>query len=137
MARKNEAPRRMVVGDETYVWSVRHDHSRRGEGDERHCRTLLTVRRPGGTGRLVLTFEAGPGRMVAEAFMPAGAVETADSPMVNLHEPGTARAFLDAALAGGWDPQGRTTLLVDGWPLLPGVAAERAGAAGPGLQDRP
>ncbi|MFJ5268773.1 hypothetical protein [Streptomyces sp. NPDC088358] len=50
---------------------------------------------------------------------------------LNLHEPGAVRALLDVALARGWHPEERRPVEVDGWLLLEGAAAVRAGDAGP------
>lgn len=120
----------MVVGDGTFLWWVRHDHvAGEGEGAGRRCRNLLTVRRAGVTGRLLVVFAEGPGRMVSDGFLPSGAVTTAGGPALNLHEPGTARAFLDAALAAGAQLPDRATCAVDGWAFFDAVAATRGSAA--------
>ncbi|MEV7179732.1 hypothetical protein [Kitasatospora sp. NPDC093679] len=130
MTRSERKPRRMVVGEEVFLWSVGHDHaSDDGEGDGRRCRNLLTVRRAGVNGRLLLVFAEGPGRMVSDGFLPSGAVTTAGGPVLNLHEPGTARAFLDAALAAGAQLPDRTTCAVDGWAFFDAVADLRTAAA--------
>lgn len=50
---------------------------------------------------------------------------------MNLHEPGSVRALLDAASTRGWQPEGRRVVEIDGWSLLEAAAAARAGATGP------
>ncbi|WP_449484964.1 hypothetical protein [Streptomyces avidinii] len=45
---------------------------------------------------------------------------------LNLHEPGSVRALLDAALAHGWQPEERRPTEVDGWPLLEAAASTRS-----------
>lgn len=45
---------------------------------------------------------------------------------LNLHEPGVARALLDAGLARGWQPGERRAVEVDGWPLLEAATARAA-----------
>lgn len=40
----------------------------------------------------------------------------------NLHEPGVARRFLDAAGARGLLPDTQRTVETDGWPLLEAIA---------------
>ncbi|MEV6209339.1 hypothetical protein [Kitasatospora sp. NPDC051914] len=129
MARKDGGPRRMVVGDEVYLWWVRHDH----QGDPgyvRGCRNVLSVRRSDAAGRLAIAFAGGSGRLVTDGFLPSGAVATADGPVLNLHEPGIARALLDAALSDGWDPDAPVVRAVDGWPLYAAVVAGRGPSPG-------
>ncbi|NUT45612.1 MAG: hypothetical protein HOV86_37035 [Thermoactinospora sp.] len=118
MVRNDRKPRRLVVGEETYIWTVRHAHDQ-----GRDCRETLTLRRDGTRGRAQVVFRSGEGRVVSGGFyMPSGSVAT-DGAWLNLHLPGTVRALLDEVIAGGWDPVDPTTLQVDGWSLIEKVAA--------------
>ncbi|SCD44196.1 hypothetical protein GA0115240_108016 [Streptomyces sp. DvalAA-14] len=56
MTRSSRTPRTLVVGDERFLWSVRHEHHGE-EGRYADCRDVLTLRRPGALGRLELVFE--------------------------------------------------------------------------------
>ncbi|MFG3114569.1 hypothetical protein ACGF4C_09240 [Streptomyces sp. NPDC048197] len=58
--------------------------------------------------------------------MASGAVGTTNGPLLNLHEPGTVRAFLDEALTKGWRPDDPLTTEMDGWRLFDTVATRRA-----------
>ncbi|WP_335974532.1 MULTISPECIES: hypothetical protein [Streptomycetaceae] len=128
MARSSSRPRRLTVGDTTFLWSVRHRHD--GEpGRWTDCREVLCVRRLDTRGGLRIVFRGGPGRLVPDGYAPSGAVGTADGPWLNLHEPGTVRAFLDEATARGWDPAAPAPQQVDGWPLFSAAAARRRSTA--------
>jgi hypothetical protein len=105
--------RRLVVGEHTYLWSVRHRHS-----DGRDCQEVLTVHRLGTRGRLRIVFAEGPGRRVPDGLVHSGAVGDAAGSWLNLHLPGTVRALLDAALAAGWRPDDPATGQMDGWSLF-------------------
>lgn len=126
MPRRARKARRLLVGEETYLWSVGHSHRVVEGGGYQGCAESLTMRRHGARGSLRVTFAVGPGRYVPDGIsMPSGAVAT-DEASLNLYEPGTARAVLDAALAAGWDPDAPPRLLLDGWTLFPTVTACRA-----------
>lgn len=45
---------------------------------------------------------------------------------IGLHEPGTVRALLDEAIAGGWDADDPATTQADGWAHFDVVAGRRA-----------
>lgn len=49
----------------------------------------------------MISFRAAPGRLVPDGFVHSGGVGTTEGGFLNLHEPGTVRAFLDAAMARG------------------------------------
>jgi hypothetical protein len=126
MTRSSRTPRRLVVGDDTFLWSVRHEHHG-DEGRYEDCREVLTVRRPGALGRLQVVFEGSPDHLVPDGRTPSGEVGTAHGPWLNLHEPGTVRALLDEARARGCRVSGDGTELVDGWALFATVAAAGSG----------
>ncbi|NUP40519.1 MAG: hypothetical protein HOY76_26740, partial [Streptomyces sp.] len=50
---------------------------------------------------------------------PTSTIGDRDRGWLNLHEPGVARAFLDAALAQGWQPGAKSGQEIDGWTLFP------------------
>ncbi|MFE4957025.1 hypothetical protein ACFRCW_23740 [Streptomyces sp. NPDC056653] len=117
MVRSSRKPRRLVVGDETFLWSVGHHHRTDG-GLYQACREVLTIRRSGARGRLLVVFRAGPGRLVPDGLLPSGAVGTAAGSWLNLHEPGTVKALLDEAVSRGWHPDNPPTEQLDGWGLF-------------------
>ncbi|MEU3775548.1 hypothetical protein AB0F11_20470 [Streptomyces sp. NPDC032472] len=136
MPRNPKKPRRLVADGRTYLWSLRHGHSELPDGGPtaRQCRQTLTLSpQPAGSGGpLRIVFVAGPGRYVpGGAPLGSGDVGYLRGPDLNLHEPGAVRALLDAALAGGWQPEDRRPVELDGWPLLEAAAAARAGGADP------
>ncbi|WP_042453181.1 hypothetical protein [Streptacidiphilus jiangxiensis] len=131
MSRRGRAARRLVVGEETYLWQVGHDHRRVDDvATGRHrfldCREVLTIRRAGTEARLRLVFAAGPGRLVSDGLLPSGALG-ADGAWLNLHEPGAVRALLEQATARGWRFEGHQATDVDGWPLFGAVVDLRNG----------
>ncbi|WP_195911073.1 hypothetical protein [Streptomyces kaniharaensis] len=122
--RRSRKARRLVVGDETYLWTVRHAHDVEDGYHYRDCREILTLRRHGAHGRLLLVFLGGEGRLVPDGYGPSGVVGTGGH-WLNLNEPGTARALLDEAVARGWDAAGPAAVEVDGWAYFTPVAARR------------
>jgi hypothetical protein len=94
--------------------------------DYKDCRDLVTIRRSGARGRLVVSFPEGPGRRVSDGCGADGVVGSRESGWLNLHEPGTVRALLDEARAGGWEPDDPAVKAIDGWLLLGPVAARRS-----------
>ncbi len=121
-----------MVDGETFLWSLSHTHRALGDGQYEDCCETLVLRLFTARGRLRIVFRAGPGRLVPDGYlMPSGAVGTALGTTLNLHEPGTARALLDAALARGWRPDHPSGEEMDGWTLFDAVAARR-GPASPG-----
>jgi hypothetical protein len=126
MPRSEKTARRLVVDGETFLWSLHHVHDAVGNGGFHGCREILVIRRFTARGRLHIVFRSGPDRLVPDGYvMPSGAVGTANGPLLNLHEPGTVRAFLDEALANGWQPDDPPTQEMDGWRLFDSVAARR------------
>lgn len=124
MPRRDDRARRLVAGEATYLWSVRHAHRVPAAGGA--CAEAVVLRREGSHGSLRITFAAGPGRAVPDGLLPSGVVGTG-SEALNLHQPGTARALLDEALARGWDPAAATGETVDGWTLFAATHARRHG----------
>jgi len=131
MARSSKKARRLVAGDETFLWTVRHEH-RVEHGRPEGCRTVLDLRRAGARGRLLTVFRQGAGRPAPGGWLPSGTVGSAEEGWLNLHEPGTVRALLDEALRRGWDPDDPVPLRTDGWRVFGAVAAARGGAERPG-----
>jgi hypothetical protein len=119
------------VGEETYRWSLGHEH-RMVDEPRRYldCREVLTLRRQGSPGRVLIVFEARPGHLVPDGYLPSGAVGTDRGGFINLYQPGTVRALLGEALTRGWDPARPGALSLDGWLLFDAVAAHRAGRRG-------
>lgn len=110
------------------MWTVRHSHRKGDDGRPLDCRQTLSLSpQPAGTsGPLRIVFSDGPGR-----YLPGGGpfgcgdVGFTQGAGLNLHEPGSVRALLDAALVGGWKPGERRAVEVDGWCLLERAAAAR------------
>ncbi|MEU3451155.1 hypothetical protein AB0H29_28605 [Streptomyces thermolilacinus] len=112
-----------------FVWSLRHSHRTRDDAGQVACGEVLSIRRCGARGRLRLVFRVGPGRIVPDGYpVPSGVVGTAPDRTLNLHEPGTVRAFPDVALRRGWDPDGPVPREPDGWSLLDEAHTLRTGA---------
>jgi hypothetical protein len=133
VGRSSRKARRLLVSDETYLWSLGHGHrveyvqSGRFQGcpDYKDCRDLVTVRRHGARGRLVISFPGGPGRRVSDGCGAACLVGSGENGWLNLHEPGTVRALLEQALATGWQPDDPAVKEIDGWHFFGAVAAQR------------
>ncbi|MBT2508048.1 hypothetical protein J7I98_19590 [Streptomyces sp. ISL-98] len=126
MSRSEKKSRRLVVDDKTFLWWVTHRH-RAEEGRFLDCCEILDIRPFGERGRLLITFQDGPGRLVPDGYMPSGSVGKARGADLNLHEPGTVRALLDEAGADGWDTDDPQVRTVDGWAFFDAVAARRGG----------
>lgn len=124
MGSKNRS-RRLVVDGQTFLRSVRHTHRTLGNGRYEDCCESLVIRLSKARGQLRIAFRQGPGKGVSGGYpMHSGAVAT-DERLLNLHEPGTARALLDEALAQGWDPHDSSAHEMDGWTLFDAVATRR------------
>jgi hypothetical protein len=124
MVRKGKKARRLVVGDETFLWSLGHEHHVE-QGRYEDCREVLAIRRLGARGRLLIVFQEGPGRLVPDGHVHSGAVGTAEGGWLNLHEPGTVRTLLAEATTSGWQPDDPSTEEADGWLFFDTVAACR------------
>ncbi|MEV0321505.1 hypothetical protein ACIBKX_16250 [Streptomyces sp. NPDC050658] len=125
MPRNEKKSRRLAVDGNVYLWTVGHTHRALGDGRYEDCCEVLDIRLFRARGRLRVLFREGPDRLVPDGYLHAGAVGTAGGAFLNLHEPGTVRAFLDAALAQGWRPDDPPPLELDGWPLFEAAAARR------------
>jgi hypothetical protein len=88
------------VGDATFLWTVSHEHRAEAPDDPvrpseesryRDCCEVLSLRRHGARGRLLIAFAQGDAGFVSDGMLPAGAVGTAGGEWLNLHEPGTVR----------------------------------------------
>ncbi|WP_405666205.1 hypothetical protein [Streptomyces sp. NBC_00055] len=132
MPRRSSKPRRLIADGRVYLWTLRHRHRMLDSGRFADCCDTLTLYpQPTGTGGPVhIVFADGPGRYVGGAPMGSGDVGYIQGGSLNLHEPGAARALLDAASARGWQPEQRA-VEVDGWSLLEAAVALRAGNTGP------
>ncbi|CAM5599100.1 hypothetical protein SCANM124S_06536 [Streptomyces canus] len=128
--RKDGAVRRLVVGDRTYRWSLRHKHR---DGDV--CRDVLHLVLDGVRTRIV--FRTGEGRGISCCYAHDGFVATGPGRALCLNEPGTVRRLVDEATDRGLLP-GAAEL--DGWDLFDAVlrrAAAATPAAPPGCPPGP
>ncbi|MFF7365943.1 hypothetical protein [Streptomyces sp. NPDC008125] len=129
MPRTSGRPRRLVADGRTYFWQHRHSHRKDEHGRPVDCRQVLTLSpQPSGTGGpLRIVFASGPDRYVpGGAPLGSGDVGRIRGSSLNLHEPGAARALLDAATAHGWRPEDPGPVEIDGWLLLDAAAAAQA-----------
>ncbi|MDI1463230.1 hypothetical protein QEZ54_19805 [Catellatospora sp. KI3] len=114
----------LLVGQTTYRWAGSHshraDHADDGTPRYRDCTEHVTIRRDGAPGRLDVVFAGGPGRLVSDGMLHAGAVVRGDD-YVNLNRPGVVRALLDEALSRGWQPDAPGRAEFDGWLLIGAV----------------
>ena len=130
MTRREGKARRLLVGEQAYFWSLAHAHRALGDGSYEDCRQVVVIGSAGCSGCLRVVFRQAPGRFVPDGrTVSSGAVGVLGGAALNLHEPGAARALLDAALARGWRPGGAATEEVDGWDLFAAAVARRG--AGP------
>lgn len=111
----------MIVGDSTFVWTLRHKHLP-NQAMDRRCRDVLGIQRAGELGRLEITFQSGPGRAVGDGCY-SGQIGIIDGIWLNLHMPGVVRAVLDEATERGWHVDSPALVRVDGWELVDAVAA--------------
>ncbi|GGU66674.1 hypothetical protein GCM10010211_34810 [Streptomyces albospinus] len=117
--RKDHRLRRLVVGEERWLWSVRHRHDERTP-----CREVLSLRRDGTRAALRIVFRAGPGRWVPDGLLHSGAVMDERCRVLNLHEPGTVRRLLDEARSRGRLPTAPGETELDGWPLFDAIVED-------------
>ncbi|GAA3430926.1 hypothetical protein [Kutzneria kofuensis] len=107
------------VGAERYLWGVGHCHE---PGATSPCREVVWIRRERSHGRLFIIFAPRDGHHVYDGYpMHSGQVLHADGRDLNLNQPGVARALLDAARAGGWEPLANASAELDGWALFDAV----------------
>ncbi|MFG2888506.1 hypothetical protein [Streptomyces sp. NPDC048248] len=112
--RRDRQPRRLGVGETTWLWSVRHRHP--------ECREILSLHHPESRTTLRLVFAPRPGRLIPDGYLHTGAVANTLGDVLNLREPGVVRRFLDEAVARGVLPTSRTETEIDGWPLFDALA---------------
>ncbi|WP_328474661.1 hypothetical protein OHA21_15805 [Actinoplanes sp. NBC_00393] len=126
---RRRASRVLIVGEHTFLWSIGHFHEQVDNPQSPpvylDCREILKIRRHKAQGLLEVVFRAGKDRLVPDGFLESGAVMRNDGRALNLHEPGAARALLDEALNGGWQPDQPGAVEVDGWELFDAVFARR------------
>ncbi|MFD0260190.1 hypothetical protein ACFVH7_18180 [Kitasatospora indigofera] len=134
MPRRPKKPRQLVADGHVYLWTLRHHHRPPQDGQSSDCRETLTLQPASAGGLLRIVFAEGPGRYVPGG-LPTGSGDVGDAQgnSLNLHEPGSVRALLDAAVASGWQPQEPLTVEIDGWCLLEAAAAART----EGMLNRP
>lgn len=109
------ALRKLVLGEDIYLWGVSHQHN---HGSHEHgCREVFTAYREGQ--------KAAPLRVFFdEESAPRGAAGIVSGghggDVMNLNQPGTARALIEAALVAGWAPfEAKSPFVVeDGLALL-------------------
>ncbi|MFI9358925.1 hypothetical protein ACWGLP_20475 [Streptomyces lydicus] len=133
--RKDRPLRRLVVGEDVWLWSVRHRHGPaqvQGPGPGRpECREVLSLHHGATRATVRIVFREYPGRILAGAYLPGGAVAARAGGMLNLHEPGVVRRFLDAlpdevrdAMRGNEPrPSAPRETELDGWPLFDALTA--------------
>ncbi|MGH3545188.1 MAG: hypothetical protein ACRDPW_04620 [Mycobacteriales bacterium] len=131
MARRR-GPRFLVVDQVRFLWSVAHAHLREqdDQGTPRYvdCREVVRIRRDGARGWLEIVFRVHPDRLVSDALLHAGAVLRTGAGLLNLNEPGVARALFDEAVARGWQVPIASQVEIDGWTLFDSALARRSGA---------
>jgi hypothetical protein len=111
--------RKLVAGEHTYLWRVRHDH-------DHGCDEILSIRRVGSSSGRALHFRPKPGFLVPDGgTSAAGVVGDAGGRLLNLNEPGVVRAFVDV-LAAQWPSADRTFEHLDGWSWFDQVQRGRA-----------
>lgn len=85
---------------------------------------ILRLRREGGRGRLDILFPEITG--VADGSIAhSGGVQRAGTGVLNLHEPGVVRLYLEAALTASWDPADHTVQHLNGWAMFDQVLSRR------------
>jgi hypothetical protein len=109
---RNRTYRVLAVGEQTYLWRVRHRHD---EG----CDEILSIRRVASSSGRALHFRPKPGFVVPDGGTSASGVVGDDAGRwLNLNEPGVVRAFVDALTAFEWLATDRAFAHLDGWDWL-------------------
>ncbi|MEU9864074.1 hypothetical protein AB0D99_24685 [Streptomyces sp. NPDC047971] len=118
--RRHRAPRRLVVDDTVWVWTVGHRHP--------PCRELLTLRRADTPhDHLRLVFQEGPGRVTQGGTMGRGQIADTGDGYLNLNKPGVVRRFVEEATARGLLPTVPGGREIDGWPLFDALVTRENG----------
>lgn len=109
VSRNPRTHRVLVAGTHTYLWRVRHMH-------DAGCEEILSIRRASSPSGRALHFRPGTGFVMPNGGTSAsGVVGDSAGRMLNLNEPGTVRAFVDALTASVWPAADRKYLHLDGW----------------------
>ncbi|MFG2827456.1 hypothetical protein ACGFWI_08335 [Streptomyces sp. NPDC048434] len=117
--RKDHQLRRLVIGEETWLWSVRHQHP--------ECREILSLHHDATRATLRIVFRARPGRLVPDGLLHSGAVAAHNGGVLNLHEPGVVRRIFDEVASQGRLPTAAGEKELDGWPLFDVLVARDGG----------
>lgn len=118
----NRRLRQLVVGEQKYLWRVRHRHPP-------GCVEVLSVRRVGSSSGRSLHFGSEPGFTVpAGGVDQAGAVGASGGRWLNLNEPGVVRAFVDALTVADWPLDDRRFIHVIGWTWFDDAYQRRTSA---------
>ena len=125
---RERTSRRLVIGDNVFIWSLRHKHLPDRSANHR-CREVLGIRREEERGRLEFVFRSGPGHAVGDGCY-SGQVGIVNGVWLNLHMPGVVRALLDQAIERGWHPAAPTLLTINGWTFADAIASRLADHAG-------
>jgi hypothetical protein len=113
--------RLLVVGDQSYMWRVRHQHV---DG----CEEVLRLRRVGSPSARALGFRSRPGFSVPDGgTSAAGVVGDDHGRWLNLNEPGVVRAFVDALGAADWPAGDLRSHDLDGWAWFAAAHDRRHG----------
>ncbi|WP_328733184.1 hypothetical protein OHT20_38135 [Streptomyces caniferus] len=112
--RKDHQLRRLAVGEDTWLWSVRHKHP--------PCREILSLHHAATRTTLRIVFHDRPGRLVPDGVLHSGAVGDRRG-VLNLHEPGVVRRLVDELAAQGRLPTAPGDEELDGWPLFDALVA--------------
>lgn len=108
---KERRRRVLTVGEQQYLWSTYHQHD---DG----CEEVLRLRQLGSVAGLTLIFRSDGERTVPDGGVSAAGVVRIGDRWLNLNEPGTVCAFVDAAVERGWMAQARTVGRRSGWDLF-------------------
>ncbi|MFF8786211.1 hypothetical protein [Streptomyces sp. NPDC015125] len=113
--RKDHHLRRLVIGEETWLWSVRHKHP--------ECREILSLHHDATRATVRIVFRDRPGRLVPDGLLHSGAVGARNRGVLNLHEPGVVRRIFDELASQGHLPAPAKEQELDGWPLYDALVA--------------
>lgn len=110
--------RRLVVGDITWLWTVRQ----RVKPHYEDCRLTLSLYPEGTRRRLALVFRPSADRIISNSYFDSGAlIRLPDRTYLNLHAPGTVRRLLDAATPAIDVFASGPVIEADGWPYFDAV----------------
>lgn len=108
-----------MVGEETWLWSVRHRHP--------ECREVLSLHHEAARITLRIVFHARPGRFVPDGLLHSGGVGDRRGGVLSLHEPGVVRRLLDEVAASGQLPSSAGEVELDGWSLFDALVGRDRG----------